>query len=264
MGSGCGFGIFLMQTKAPYYVFQQSRTLNGKVRRHLNMILAATLGLLCAACDPKKMDPVAPAEATQLVNGVDTNVTAPFYNSQEFTPLWLKPNSQELESFHTIPDFSFTNQDGKTVTNDTYKDKIYVASFFFTTCPGVCSPVNIQLLVVQNEFADDDQVRILSHSIMPGIDSVPALKKYATERKIISGKWDLVTGDRYRIFDVAQNGYFASDDLGNAQVAGDFQHTEDVLLIDQNRHIRGIYNGLSAVAMFDLIADIKKLKAEQN
>ncbi len=189
--------------------------------------------------------------------------TLPYYNSEEFTPVWLPTNSSKLAKFHRIPDFAFVNQNGKTVSSANYDDNIYVATFFFATCPGICSPINNRLLTVQEAIVDYNDVRILSHSITPEIDTVPVLNKYAKENDIDSRTWDLVTGDRDDLYAVAKNGYFASEDLGEAEAKGDFKHTENILLIDRNGMIRGIYNGLSRNAMFDVIADIKLLRQEQ-
>ena len=214
--------------------------------------LAAGLSLFVAGCnnvDPQTEQP-------------DTSGSLPYYDSQDFTPRWIKPGSKELDAFHAIPDFSFTNQDGNLVNSDTFDGKIFVASFFFTTCPGICSPVNLNLLTVQEKFLDDDQVRILSHTITPDIDTVSVLSAYAEKRQIESMRWDLVTGDKDFTFKIAKHGYFAHEDMGKSDRPGDLQHTENIVLVDQNRHIRGVYNGLSGKAMFDLIADIELLKAE--
>lgn len=188
--------------------------------------------------------------------------TLPYYNAEDFTPHWLDAGAPELEGFHAIPDFSFVNQDGKTVSSDTYNDKVYVASFFFTSCPGICPTLTIKLSLIQKTFFDNDQVRILSHSAMPEVDQVPVLRAYAETHKIHSKKWDLVTGPKTDIYSIAKSAYFASEDMGEPEGAGDFLHTEKLLLIDKNKHIRGVYSGLSDTAMVDLIADINLLLAE--
>ncbi len=186
----------------------------------------------------------------------------PYYNTEDFTPHWLEPDAQELEGFHQIPDFSFTNQDGKSITSQTFDDKIYVASFFFTSCPGICPTLVTRLSGIQKEFFDNDQVRILSHSAMPEVDQVPVLRRYADRHKIHSDKWDLVTGPKAEIYDIAKGSYFASEDMGEEKGAGDFLHTEKVLLIDKDKRIRGVYSGLSETAMVDLAADINFLLGE--
>lgn len=188
----------------------------------------------------------------------------PYYNSAEFTPHWLETNSTKLEDFHRIPSFSFMDQDGKEVSEKTFENKIYVAGFFFSTCPGICPSIRTKLNKVQQKFIDDTDVRILQHSIRPNTDTVDTLKKYANENGIVTGKWHLATGDRETIYSLAKSAYFASEDLGNIQKTDDFLHTESLLLIDQNRHIRGIYNGLNSASVSYLIADIETLKAEMH
>ncbi len=188
--------------------------------------------------------------------------TLPYYNSEDFTPHWLDAGAPELEGFHAIPDFSFVNQDGKTVSSDTYNNKVYVASFFFTTCPGICPTLTTKLSLIQKTFLDNDQVRIVSHSAMPEVDQVSVLRTYADTHKIRSEKWDLVTGPRADIYGIAKSAYFASEDMGEPEGKGDFLHTEKLLLIDKNKHIRGVYSGLSDTAMVDLITDINLLLTE--
>lgn len=186
----------------------------------------------------------------------------PFYNSEEFTPNWIEPGSPELDDFHRIPAFSFTNQTGEVVNEDTFEGKIFVANFFFSTCPGICPTVRSKMITVQDEFIDDDQVLLISHSIRPSTDTVERLKKYAETHGINNKKWHLVTGDKEQIYGLAKSAYFANEDLGNIQDLADFLHTENVLLVDQNKHIRGVYNGLSASSMTHLRNDIATLKAE--
>lgn len=189
--------------------------------------------------------------------------TLPYFTSDDFTPLWLEPGSSKVARLHRIPQFAFVNQEGEDVTSEDYAGKIYVATFFFATCPGICSPINTRLLTVQSEILGMDDVRILSHSITPQIDTVDVLANYASEHEIDAATWDLVTGERADLYAVAKAGYFASDDLGEDEAEGDFKHTENLLLIDRNGNIRGIYNGLSRNAMQDLITDIGLLRAEQ-
>ena len=186
----------------------------------------------------------------------------PFYNSEEFTPHWLEPYSEELWDFHSIPSFKFTDQNGDTITDRTFENKIYVASFFFTTCPGICPTIRSKLSRVQERFLGDEDVKILSHSIQPSVDTVDVLKAYADRNDINSDIWHLVTGDQQEIYELAKEAYFSSDDLGKVQNVTDFLHTENLLLIDVNRNIRGIYNGLNNTSVGYLMDDIETLKAE--
>jgi protein SCO1/2 len=185
----------------------------------------------------------------------------PYYNEASFTPKWMNAKSDELKSFHKITDFSLTNQNGEHITQKTFENKIYVADFFFTTCPGICPKMTKNMALVQDAFKDDDSVLMLSHSVTPAIDYVSQLKKYAIEKEI--GKnWHLVTGDKKEIYDLGRKFYFVEEDLGEPKGLDDFLHTENFVLIDTNKHIRGIYNGLNKSSVAQLIADIKTLKEE--
>ncbi len=186
----------------------------------------------------------------------------PYYNEASFTPKWLAPNSAELENFHAIPDFEFVNQEGIQVTQQTFSNTIYVADFFFTTCPGICPKMAQNMARVAEVFKGDSQVKILSHSVTPSIDSVPLLKAYATDRSIDAEQWHLVTGNKRNIYDLGRYAYFVEEDLGREKSADDFLHTENFVLIDKNKHIRGIYNGLNKRSVDQLIADIKTLQKE--
>ena len=186
----------------------------------------------------------------------------PYYNDESFTPHWLTPNTEEEKAFHKIPDFSLTNQSGETVTQDTFEDKIYVTDFFFTTCPGICPKMTGNMAKIQEEFKDDNDILLLSHSVMPSTDSVSVLKAYANNNNVVDNKWHLVTGDRNEIYALGRDYYFVESDLGEVKTIDDFLHTENFLLIDKNKHIRGIYNGLNRASMAQLITDIKALKKE--
>jgi len=186
----------------------------------------------------------------------------PYYNSATFTPSWLNANSDALNDFHKISAFSWLNQDGDQITHNTFNNKVYVASFFFTACPGICPKMRSRLSQVQQAFLTNDKVAIISHSIQPANDTVQVLKKYADDHGIKSGKWHLVTGEREAIYKIAREDYFANEDLGEFVSNQDFLHTENLVLIDSNRHIRGIYNGLNKTSVSHLIGDITLLLKE--
>lgn len=188
--------------------------------------------------------------------------TLPFYKDASFTPYWLTPNSNEEKKFHKIPAFSMTNQEGKTVTNKTLENKIYVADFFFTTCPGICPKMTHNMRAVQEAFRKNDDVMIISYSVTPEKDSVAVLKNYAVEKGVDAKKWNLLTGNRQEIYNLGRQAYFVEEDLGTEKDDDDFLHTENFVLIDKNKHIRGIYNGLNKTSVAQLIADIKTLKKE--
>ena len=188
--------------------------------------------------------------------------TLPYYSEASFTPHWLTLDSKVLKTFHSIPEFSLTNQLGETVTQSTFKDKIYVTDFFFTTCPGICPRMTANMMTLQEKFSNDDEILLLSHSVTPETDSVSILKAYAENKGIDNSKWHLVTGDRKEIYDLGRKAYFAEEDLGKEKTEDDFLHTENFVLIDKNKHIRGIYNGLNKTDVQQLIADIKTLQLE--
>ena len=186
----------------------------------------------------------------------------PFYDEATFTPHWLSPNEDILDTFHRISPFILTNQEGATITEATFKDKIYVADFFFTICPGICPKMTANMMELQDEFINDDEIMLLSHSVTPERDSVPVLKRYAEDKGILSHKWHLVTGSQQEIYRLGRKDYFVEESLGLDKEEDEFLHTENFVLIDKNRHIRGIYNGLNKTSINQLIADIKTLKKE--
>lgn len=188
--------------------------------------------------------------------------TLPYYSEATFTPHWLSPESKELKIFHQIPDFRLINQEGKTITQRTFNNKIYVVDFFFTTCPGICPKMTDNMGLVQKAFLEDDDVLLLSHSVTPETDSVSILKSYAEDKGVNSKIWHLVTGQREEIYDLGRNHYFVEEDLGLEKEPDDFLHTENFVLVDKNKHIRGIYNGLNKASVYQLVADILTLKEE--
>jgi len=185
----------------------------------------------------------------------------PFYNTPDFTPVWLTANDAGYNDIHTITPFSFTNQLGETITNEKVKDRIYVANFFFASCGSICPRMMDNLDDVQQAFKNDDHIRILSHSVTPGRDSVPVLFKYAATHHINNHKWWLLTGNKDAIYALARKAYFADDETGYSKTANEFLHTENVLLIDKHGRIRGVYNGTIKLEMVNLIKHIKLLEA---
>ena len=188
--------------------------------------------------------------------------TLPYYNEATFTPIWLDKNADELDTIHQIPPFRLINQDGEIVTENTFKDKIYITDFFFTSCPGICPKMTKNMALLQEAFKDDDEVLLLSHSVTPERDSISVLKHYAQKKGVISGKWHLVTGNQNEIYNLGRKSYFVEEDLGLEKHPEEFLHTENFVLVDKNKHIRGIYNGLNKTSIEQLIADVKTLKSE--
>jgi protein SCO1/2 len=193
----------------------------------------------------------------------DSRVDAlPFYNEASFTPKWISSKSTALKSFHKIPDFELINQNSEKITQKTFENKIYIADFFFTTCPGICPMMTDSMLKLQEEFKNDAAVLFLSHSVTPTIDSVRKLKEYALDNGIMDKKWHLVTGSKKEIYDLGRKFYFVEEDLGEPKGIDEFLHTENFVLIDKNKHIRGIYNSLNRASLAQLIVDVKALQKE--
>ena len=183
----------------------------------------------------------------------------PYFNSADFKPEWIKPSDDLFEKIHTIDAFSLTDQEGRTVTNEDFKNKIYIADFFFTTCPGICPEMTKNMYILQERFKTNERIKLISHSVTPWIDTVQQLKRYAIENDVNSEKWHLVTGETENIYELARNSYFAEREIGLQLTVDDFLHTENFLLIDQNSRIRGIYNGTLTSDIDRLIEDIHML-----
>ena len=169
---------------------------------------------------------------------------------------------QHVKRFHKIDDFSLVNQNNEIITNETYDGKIYIADFFFTTCPGICPIMKENMIVLQDEFINDNDVLLLSHTVTPEIDSVHVLKKYSQNKGVIDSKWNMVTGDKKQIYNLARKSYLVAEDIvGQRQY--DMIHTENFVLVDSKRRIRGFYDGTDIDVMNNLISDIKILKKEE-
>ena len=183
----------------------------------------------------------------------------PYYNTPDFTPKWEVSN---IKSFHKIRPFKLINQQGQVFTEKDIDGKICVADFFFTACPGICPKMTNSMADIQKEFIYDDDILLLSHSVTPDKDSVSALRQYAKDKKIEFKRWKLLTGDKNEIYDLGRKYYFVEEDEGIKKNNDIFLHTENFILIDKQRHIRGIYNGLDQNSIQSLIRDIKILKDE--
>ncbi|MEZ0539846.1 SCO family protein [Fibrella arboris] len=164
---------------------------------------------------------------------------------------------------HTIPDFKFVSQDGDTVTAATLAGKIYVADFFFTSCPTICPKMKTQLKRVYERFNKNPDVLLLSHTIDPAHDSVPVLKEFATELGVTGKNWLFVTGDRDKIYDIGQSSYMVTAQA-DSSAPGGVVHSGAFILVDKARHIRGIYDGTTETGVDKLMADMDRLLAEYN
>jgi protein SCO1/2 len=193
-----------------------------------------------------------------------TTSSLPFINKPDFTPEWIEEDDPAYSSIHRIPAFSFTDQDGQAITEQTVTGKIYVADFFFTRCGSICPRMTSNMAILQEKFKQDNSVIFLSHSVTPEMDSVPVLKQYAMNKGVISNKWYLLTGSTDKIYDLAKKQYYAGDTIGYYQTGNEFLHTENFILVDRQRRIRGVYNGTLALEMERLAEDIHTLEEEED
>ena len=182
----------------------------------------------------------------------------PIYQPAEVNAKLVDTSIVHKIKYHTISDFNLINQNGDTITQDFYNDKIYVADFFFTTCQSICPIMTKNMKEIQEKLINDKEILLLSHSVTPEIDSVGQLKKYAIANEINDNKWNLVTGDKKQIYNLARKSYLAVED----SEFGDFDmiHTENFMLIDKKRQIRGFYDGTDKNEIIRLLSDIEILK----
>ena len=192
-------------------------------------------------------------------NALQPKNVLPVYQPADFNSELVDSTLVHVKKYHTIGNFSLTNQNGETITQDFYRDKIYVADFFFTTCPTICPIMTENMVYLQSQIANDKDVLLLSHSVTPDIDSVVQLKKYALEKGVIDKKWNLVTGDKKHIYELARKSYLAVKDDGDGGPF-DMIHTENFILIDKERRIRGTYDGTNKEEMAKLLQDLEVLK----
>jgi protein SCO1/2 len=208
----------------------------------LALCLSAGLAAACTSSPEKKQLPILGPREPQVtvVNG--------------------KPTVDTI--YHSIPDFAFLDQDSQMVTQQTVANKIYVADFFFTSCPSICPKMKSQMLRVYEKYKDNPRVALLSHSIDPTHDTVAVLRDYAERLGVKSATWHFLTGSRDTILDMAQKHYFTSAMVDNAMPGG-FEHSGAFLLVDEQRRLRGHYDGTDAKDIDKLLQDMDVLLAEQ-
>lgn len=187
-------------------------------------------------------------------------IELPFYNDETWSAEWINVDDLAYEKIHQISDFKFVNQNGDTITNETFEGKVYVANFFFSTCPTVCPKMEVNLSMIQDRFDNENRVKILSHTVMPWADSVQRLKEYAELNDISAKTWHLVTGEQDQLYKMGRLDYFVDEGFGKGLTdLDDFLHTENIVLIDQKRRIRGVYNGTLKLEMTRMMEDIQQL-----
>ncbi len=189
------------------------------------------------------------------------NEVLPIFQPAKVNAELVDSTIQHVKKYHTISDFSLINQNGKTVTQEDYKDKIYVADFFFTTCLTICPIMTDNMVEVQNKLKNDSEIMLLSHTVTPEIDSVAQLKRYALKKGVDDTKWNLVTGEKKEIYKLARKSYLAVKSDGNGDEY-DMIHTENFILVDKKKRIRGFYDGTDDLDIQQLLKDIEILKKE--
>ncbi len=163
--------------------------------------------------------------------------------------------------FHTISNFKFINQNGDSISQKNLENSIYVADFFFTTCHTICPIMSTQMNVIYEKFKNDEEVKFLSHTVDPEIDTVEQLHRYASKYNVDAKKWMFVTGDKKELYDIARTSYFLDAQQGDGG-PDDFIHTQNFALIDKDKRIRGYYDGTDSTQIHQLINDINLLLAE--
>ena len=161
---------------------------------------------------------------------------------------------------YQIPDFTFINQDGQVVNNESYSNKIYVADFFFISCPSICPKVRQQMLRIHDKYLNDDRIELISHTLDPKRDTVEALAKYADKLEVKSSKWDFVTGEKDSIYGLNEK-YFVvayEDD----EAPGGIDHSGKMILVDHNRHVRGFAEGTDPESVTKFLKTIDVLLEE--
>jgi len=198
-----------------------------------------------------------------IYNRLNVYRPLPIYQPSMVSTQLVDSTIQYKRKYHKIEDFSFTNQNGKTITQKDYEGKIYVADFFFTTCQSICPVMTKNMAEIQKEILNDNDVMLLSHTVIPEIDTVAQLKRYAIKKGVNDAKWNLVTGSKKEIYALARKSYLAVKDDGDGG-AYDMVHTENFMLIDKKRQIRGFYDGTKQDDIKKLVNDIHHLKKEYN
>ncbi|EOR95882.1 electron transport protein SCO1/SenC [Arcticibacter svalbardensis MN12-7] len=188
--------------------------------------------------------------------------TLPFYNTADFDAEWIDEKDSSYKKIHTIDSFSLQSQLGNVITKDSLDGNIYVANFFFSICPSICPKMTNNFKTLQDSFINNKQIKLVSFSVMPWVDSVKVLNEYAKRNHINPSKWYLLTGDKEEIYHLARTSFFAEKGLGLQKNSDEFLHTESMLLIDKKGRIRGIYNATQKPDIERVVDDIKVLMKE--
>lgn len=182
----------------------------------------------------------------------------PYYDEATFTAKWMKAEEVPAD-FHALGSFALKNQLGEVITEDSLKGKVNICSFFFTTCPGICPRLMENLKTIVADSLADSGVQMLSFTAQPSVDSVSRMRAYGEDHGIDARNWYLITGDRSALYRLGRHELFIEEDLGLESKDDEFLHTENVVLLDENNRIRGIYNGLNKASLAYLLKDVEVL-----
>ena len=186
----------------------------------------------------------------------------PVYQPAMVDPELVDESIQYVKKYHAISPFSMINQNGETITEQDYQNTVYIADFFFTTCPSICPIMTKNMYALQQKLSPYPDVKLLSFSVTPEIDSVAQLKRYAIENKIDDKRWNLVTGNKREIYELARKSYLVVKDNGDGG-PHDMIHTENFVLVDAEKRIRGYYDGTKLSSIESIINDINILANEK-
>lgn len=183
----------------------------------------------------------------------------PIYNPSDLNPAVVDDDLERVGRGHRIGDFDLVDQWGNKADSSLLQGKIYVADFFFTTCPTICIDMGANFQRIQETYKDQERFHLVSHTVMPEIDTVEVMHAYGERMGAIKGKWHLLTGEKRELYRMARREYFAVMEQGTSFDEHDFIHTENVILVDEKKRIRGFYDGTSDLDIDRLIGDIQIL-----
>ena len=183
----------------------------------------------------------------------------PIYNPVDINPAVVDDDLERVGRGHRIGNFDLVDQWGNAVDSSLLRDKVYVADFFFTTCPTICIAMGQNFQRIQEAYKNEPRVNLVSHTVMPEIDTVEVMYEYGQRMGAVKGKWHLLTGEKEELYRMARRQYFAVMEPGTSFDEHDFIHTENVVLIDEKKRIRRFYDGTSDAQMDLLIQDIQIL-----
>ena len=188
----------------------------------------------------------------------DSKKQLPIFNPVDFNAKLVDKSIRNISKNHTVKDFNLINQNGITITSKDYENKIYVVDFFFTSCPSICPIMTNNMLKIQEKFINNDDIMLLSMSVTPEIDNIKILKDYAIDKGVDDSKWNITTGSKKHIYELARKSYFAVVEQGDGGLQ-DFIHTPNFILVDTKKQIRGVYDGTEEKEISRLIEDINYL-----